>query len=55
MGARKGIVVIQPLRRAHRWIWLALSLLLPAVFIAGIAARRSTTPPNSGLSWDRTR
>lgn len=29
----------QPLRRAHRWIMLALAIVLPLVFAAGIAVR----------------
>jgi hypothetical protein len=32
--------MIQPLRRYHRYSFLALALLLPAIFAAGLAARR---------------
>jgi hypothetical protein len=31
--------MIQPLRRTHRRIFLALALLLPALFLSGIAFR----------------
>lgn len=31
--------MILPLRRAHRWIWLALALLLPALYLAALALR----------------
>lgn len=43
--------MIRPLRRAHFWIWAALSLLLPAILIAAVAARRATTPVNGGFDW----
>ena len=43
----------RPLRRAHRWIWLFIALLLPAVFITGLLVRRSTTPMNQDLHWER--
>jgi len=32
--------MIQPLRRYHRYAFLALAPLLPAIFAAGLAARR---------------
>jgi hypothetical protein len=43
----------RPLRSAHLWIWIALAVVLPAVLIAAIAARRTTTPANSDLVWER--
>ena len=43
--------MIQPLRRAHFRIWLVLAVVLYAVFVAGLAARRSTTPKNPNLDW----
>ena len=45
----------RPLRRVHLRIWIALALLLPAVVIAAIAARRTSTPPNSDLVWEQIR
>ena len=45
----------RPLRRAHLRIWIALALVLPAVLIAAIAARRTTTPPNRDVIWGRIR
>src|ERR1043166_709359 len=43
----------RPLRRAHFRVWIALAVLLPALFALGLAARRNTTPANPGLSWER--
>jgi hypothetical protein len=45
----------QPLRRAHFRIWLALAVILYAVFAAGLLARRSATPPNPDLNWEQFR
>jgi len=36
--------VIRSLRRAHRWVWMALVLLLPWLVAAALAARRSVAP-----------
>ena len=47
--------MIAPLRRAHFRIWLVLAIALYAVFIAGMLARRSTTPPNASLYWEQLR
>ena len=47
--------MIAPLRRAHYRIWLVLAIALYAVFIAGLFSRRTTTPPNAGLQWERYR
>ena len=47
--------MIQPLRRAHFRIWVVLTLLLYVVFLAGLLARRTTTPPNPSLQWERLR
>ena len=47
--------MIAPLRRTHFRIWLALALALYAIFIAGLLARRPTTPPNPGLHWEQYR
>jgi hypothetical protein len=44
--------VIRPLRRAHSYIWFLLALLLPAIFVAALAARKTTTPANSNLRWE---
>ena len=37
--------MIQPLRRYHRRAFLVLAVVLPVVFVAGLAARRNTPPP----------
>jgi len=47
--------VIQPLRRAHFHIWLVLAVALYAVLIAGLLARRTSTPPNPNLHWEQLR
>jgi len=47
--------MIQPLRRAHFRIWVVLALVLYAVLIAGLVARRATTPPNPNLHWEQLR
>ena len=44
--------MIQPLRRSHLWIWIALAVLLPVLFAAGLAARRDTTPDNPAVHWE---
>jgi len=38
--------MIQPLRKTHRRIFLALALLLPALFLSGIAFRHSWPAPS---------
>ena len=56
VGARaKGLVMIQPLRRAHLRIWIVLAVVLYAVFAAGLLARRETTPRNPDLHWEKYR
>ena len=47
--------MIAPLRRAHYRVWLVLAIALYAVFIAGLLSRRTTTPPNAGVQWERYR
>jgi len=47
--------MIQPLRRAHRWIWPALAVLLPLLFAAALLARRDTTPRNADFHWGELR
>ncbi len=47
--------MIQPLRRAHYRIWWVLAVVLYAVFIAGLLARRTTTPVNPNLHVERYR
>ena len=47
--------MIAPLRRAHYRIWVFLVIALYALFIAGLVSRRITTPPNTGLQWERYR
>jgi hypothetical protein len=43
----------QPLRRTHLWIWVALAVLLPVLFTAGLVARRDTTPNNPAVHWEQ--
>jgi len=38
--------MIQPLRTLHRWIFIALALILTAVLIAAIRAQRPPIPNN---------
>ena len=47
--------MIAPLRRAHYRIWLVLAIALYAVFIAWLLSRRTTTPPDAGIQWERYR
>ena len=47
--------MIQPLRRVHFRIWVVLAVVLYAVFIAGLLARRTSTPSNPNLHWEQLR
>ena len=38
--------MIQPLRTAHRWIFIALAVILTLMFIAAIRAQRGPIPNN---------
>ena len=49
--AAEMAAMTRPLRRAHRWTWLALAVLLPALFLAGLLVRQEPQPPNAGLQW----
>ena len=40
--------MIQPLRTAHRWIFIALAVILTLMFIAAIRAQRAPIPNNPG-------
>jgi hypothetical protein len=53
--AKERPVMIAPLRRAHYRLWLVLAAVIYAIFIAGLIARRTTTPPNPGLHWEQYR
>ena len=46
--------MIQPLRRTHYWIWMILTVVIFAVFLAGLMARRPA-PTNNGLNWGQYR
>ena len=35
----KGRKMIAPLRRAHRWIWIAQAILLPVLLALAIGSR----------------
>ena len=41
--------MIQPLRRAHQWIMAGLALVLPAIFVAGLAVRQPSPPLSASL------
>jgi hypothetical protein len=41
----------QPLRTTHRWIMIVLAVVLPAAFVAGLAARKAPAPSNPGIHW----
>ena len=43
----------QPLRRSHLWIWIALTVLLPILFAAGLVSRKETSPMNPALHWEQ--
>jgi len=43
----------RPLRRAHFGVWLILALLLPALLVSGLLARKSTTPANPNLHGEK--
>jgi hypothetical protein len=45
--------MIQPLRRSHLWIWIAIAALLPVLFTAGVIVRRDTTPTNPDVHWEK--
>ena len=44
--------MMQPLRRAHFWIWVLLPAVMALVFAAGLAARHDTTPLNPAVRWE---
>ena len=44
--------MMQPLRRAHFWIWISLSILLSVLFAAGLLVRQPTTPRNPAVHWE---
>jgi hypothetical protein len=44
--------MIQPLRRTHFWIWIALAVLLPILFTAGLLVRETTAPNNPAVHWE---
>ena len=41
--------MIQPLRRAHQWIMTGFALVLPAIFVAGLAVRQPSPPLSASL------
>ena len=41
----------QPLRTTHRRIMIVLAVVLPAAFVAGLAARKPPAPANPGIHW----
>jgi hypothetical protein len=45
--------MIQPLRRAHFWIWAMVPLLLAILFAAGLIVRRPTIPTNENAHWEK--
>jgi len=49
--AAEMATMTRPLRRAHRWTWVALAVLLPALFLTGLLVRQETQPLNAELQW----
>ena len=47
--------MIAPLRRNHFRAWMAISLFLAISFVVSLSLRRSKTPPNQGIRWDRVK
>jgi len=45
--------MIQPLRRKHFLVWIALAVLLPILFAAGPVNRKVTTPNNPSVRWEQ--
>ena len=45
-------LMTQPSRRTHFRVWIALAVLLPLLFAAGLAVRRTATPDNPNLRWE---
>lgn len=45
--------MVEPLRRSHFGIWIALSALLSVLFAAGLIVRRPTTPKNLNVHWEK--
>jgi len=43
--------MIQPLRTLHRRVMITLAVVLPAAFVAGLAARRPAQPLNKSVHW----
>jgi hypothetical protein len=41
----------QPLRTLHRRVMILLAVVLPAAFVAGLAARRPAPPVNPEVHW----
>jgi hypothetical protein len=41
--------MIQPLRRAHQRIMVSLALVVPAIFVAGLAVRQPSPPVRESL------
>lgn len=41
----------QPLRTLHRRVMILLAIVLPAAFVAGLAARKPPVLPNQGIHW----
>ncbi len=47
--------MIQPLRRWHFQIWVALAIALPLIVAVALWFRRDTVLPNPGLHWETVR
>ena len=45
--------MIQPLRRSHFVVWIALPVLLAALCFAGLLERRPTMPKNMNVHWEK--
>ena len=48
-------IMMQPLRRAHLWIWIVLAMALPVLYAVSLIARRPVVPVNPALHWEEYR
>jgi hypothetical protein len=48
----KDARMIQPLRRAHRAIWIVLPVILGVLFFAALLRRGPTMPINPNVHWE---
>ena len=51
----RGAIMTRALRRAHRRVWLVLTVTLYALLIAAITWRHPSPPVNADLHWEEFR